>query len=84
MGRGAWPQRRHEFLERALCVCVGLYAAGAGVRDVGAEAADDVEFFDKYCDEGYAIIDAVDTAKIKKKIDVEKIREFLAEITADV
>lgn len=39
------------------------------------------KFFDKYCDEGYAMIDAVDTAKLKKKIDVEKIREFLKEIS---
>jgi hypothetical protein len=39
------------------------------------------KFFDKYCDEGYAIIDAVDAAKMKKKIDVKKIREFLETIS---
>ncbi len=39
------------------------------------------KFFDKYCDEGYVIIDAVDMAKFKKRIDVEKIREFLKEIS---
>ena len=34
-------------------------------------------FFNKYCDEAYAIIDAVDTAKKKKALDTKKIKTFL-------
>ena len=30
-------------------------------------------FFDKYCDEAYAIIDAADTKKIKKALDLNKL-----------
>src|ERR1700682_527741 len=33
-------------------------------------------FFDKYCDEAYAIIDAVDTPKKKKAIDTKKLNAF--------
>lgn len=35
-------------------------------------------FLDKYCDESYAIIDAIDTAKKKKALNAAKITEFLA------
>ncbi|MBW8888467.1 MAG: hypothetical protein JF616_11985 [Fibrobacteres bacterium] len=35
-------------------------------------------FFDKYCDEAYAIIDAVDTAKKKAALDTAKLKAFLA------
>ena len=34
-------------------------------------------FFDKYCDEAYAIIDAIDTAKKKKALDAAKLNAFL-------
>jgi hypothetical protein len=34
-------------------------------------------FVDKYCDEAYAIIDAVDTAEKKRNLDEEKINKFL-------
>jgi hypothetical protein len=34
-------------------------------------------FFDKYCDEAYAIIDAIDTAKKKKALDAAALAEFL-------
>ena len=34
-------------------------------------------FFDKYCDEAYAIIDAIDTAKKKKALDAGVLGEFL-------
>lgn len=34
-------------------------------------------FLKKYCDEAYAIIDAVDTAKKKRNLDEKKIKEFL-------
>jgi hypothetical protein len=34
-------------------------------------------FFEKYCDEAYAIIDAVNTAKIKKALDTKKLKAFL-------
>ena len=34
-------------------------------------------FFNKYCDEAYAIIDAIDTAKAKKALDTKKIKAFL-------
>jgi len=37
-------------------------------------------FLNKYCDEAYAIIDAVDTAKKKRNLDVKKIDEFLAKV----
>jgi hypothetical protein len=35
-------------------------------------------FFNKYCDEAYAIIDAVDTAKKRKGLDEKKIKAFLS------
>jgi len=34
-------------------------------------------FVDKYCDEVYAIIDAIDTPEKKRTLDAEKINEFL-------
>jgi hypothetical protein len=34
-------------------------------------------FVDKYCDEAYAIIDAVDTPEKKRNLDEKKIEEFL-------
>ena len=34
-------------------------------------------FVDKYCDEAYAIIDAIDTPEKKRNLDEEKINEFL-------
>jgi hypothetical protein len=34
-------------------------------------------FFDKYCDEAYAIIDAVNTRKKRQALDERKIRSFL-------
>jgi hypothetical protein len=37
-------------------------------------------FLKKYCDEAYAIIDAVDTAKKKRNLDVKKINAFLASV----
>jgi hypothetical protein len=40
------------------------------------------KFFDKYCDEAFAIIDAVDSTKIKKNIDAAKIREFIDELSS--
>jgi hypothetical protein len=40
------------------------------------------KFFDKYCDEAYAIIDAVDSTKINKNIDAAKIREFFDELSS--
>ncbi|HZZ27710.1 MAG TPA: hypothetical protein VFE46_06845 [Pirellulales bacterium] len=39
-------------------------------------------FFDKFCDEAYAIIDAVDTQKIKQNIDVNKLEELIAVLAA--
>ena len=35
-------------------------------------------FFDKYCDEAYAIFDAQDTAKLRKALDRKKLSAFLA------
>jgi hypothetical protein len=35
-------------------------------------------FIDKYCDEAYAIFDAINTAKMKAAFDVKKINSFLA------
>jgi len=35
-------------------------------------------FVDKYCDEAYAIIDAIDTPQKKRNLDEEKINKFLA------
>jgi len=37
-------------------------------------------FLDKYCDEAYAIIDAVNTAKKKAAINVKKLETFLASL----
>ncbi len=37
-------------------------------------------FFDKYCDEAYTIIDAVNTAKTRKALDAGKINAFLAKL----
>lgn len=37
-------------------------------------------FFAKYCDEAYAIIDAVDTAKKKRALDAVKLDAFLASL----
>ncbi len=37
-------------------------------------------FFAKYCDEAYAIIDAVETAKTKKAINVKTLDAFLATV----
>ena len=34
-------------------------------------------FFNKYCDEAYAIIDAVDTAKKRKGLNAKKIKAYL-------
>ena len=34
-------------------------------------------FLNKYCDEAYAIIDAVDTAKKKKAINLIKLNKML-------
>lgn len=34
-------------------------------------------FIDKYCDEAYAIFDATDTAKVKRGVDLAKLRAFL-------
>ena len=36
------------------------------------------KFFDKYCDEAYAIIDAINTAKLKKAIDTKQLVAFLS------
>ena len=36
------------------------------------------KFFDKYCDEAYAVIDAVDTPKKRQLLDGKKIDTFLA------
>ena len=38
-------------------------------------------FFDKYCDEAFAIIDAVDRAKVKRLLDARKLRVFLGTVT---
>jgi hypothetical protein len=38
-------------------------------------------FFDKYCDEAYAIIDAPDSTKLKKIIDAEKLRQYLNDLS---
>ncbi|MFL6255792.1 MAG: hypothetical protein ACJ74T_12335 [Pyrinomonadaceae bacterium] len=35
-------------------------------------------FVNKYCDEAYAIFDALNTAKLKKALDVKEINSFLA------
>jgi hypothetical protein len=35
-------------------------------------------FLDRYCDEAYAIFDALDTAKLKRLVRTDEIREFLA------
>ena len=35
------------------------------------------KFIDRYCDEAYAIFDAVDTAKVKKAVDLGKLKCFL-------
>ena len=35
-------------------------------------------FFDKYCDEAYAIFDALNEAKIARAVDVAQINNFLA------
>ena len=35
-------------------------------------------FFRKYCDEAYAIIDAIDTPKKRRALDTKKLRQFLA------
>jgi hypothetical protein len=35
-------------------------------------------FFDKYCDEAYAMIDALNTAKTRRALDRSKIEKFLA------
>ncbi|HEX7112548.1 MAG TPA: hypothetical protein VF216_08890 [Mizugakiibacter sp.] len=37
-------------------------------------------FLGKYCDEAYAIIDAVDTAKKKRTVDAAKLEAFLASL----
>ena len=37
-------------------------------------------FFNKYCDEAYAIIDARDTAKKRKGLDAKKINTFLSKL----
>ena len=34
-------------------------------------------FFGKYCDEAYAIIDALDTAKKRRALDKRKLERFL-------
>ncbi len=36
------------------------------------------KFMDKYCDESYAIIDAIDSPKKKKALDSGKLKEFLS------
>ena len=38
------------------------------------------KFFDKYCDEAYAVIDAVDTQKKKQLVDGKKIDDFLRKL----
>lgn len=35
-------------------------------------------FIDKYCDEAYAIFDAIDSAKLKKALDTGAVKEYLA------
>jgi len=35
-------------------------------------------FFRKYCDEAYAVIDAVDTAKKRRFLDVQKLKRYIA------
>ncbi len=37
-------------------------------------------FLDKYCDETYAIIDAMDTVKKKKALDGKKLKDFLSSL----
>ena len=37
-------------------------------------------FFDKYCDEAYAIIDAINTKKKKKALDQKKVTAFLSKL----
>jgi hypothetical protein len=39
-------------------------------------------FIDKYCDEAYAIFDAVDTAKAKKALDTLRLTAMLSEVSA--
>jgi hypothetical protein len=36
------------------------------------------DFFDKYCDEAYGIIDALNTAKVKKALDTKRLAAFLS------
>jgi hypothetical protein len=36
------------------------------------------KFFDRYCDEAYAVIDAADTLKKQQLLDEKKIDTFLA------
>ena len=64
------------------CLCRAIRRLARSCVTWGRKQQMTWKFFDKYCDEAYAIIDAVDGAKIKKTIDVEKIREFLNELPA--
>jgi hypothetical protein len=47
---------------------------------LGQQAANEWAFLKRSCDEAYAIIDAVDTAKKKRSLDVKKINAFLASV----
>jgi hypothetical protein len=38
------------------------------------------EFFEKYCDEAYAVIDALDTAKKRRAFDTSRIERFLTKL----
>jgi hypothetical protein len=38
------------------------------------------KFFDKYCDEAYAVFDAVDTQKKRQLVDGKKIDDFLRKL----
>ena len=40
-------------------------------------------FFDKYCDEAYAIIDAINTTKKKKALDAKKLNTFLSGLSKE-
>ena len=66
---------RAEFVGRPSRDDARLQPQRPGLRDVGRKQQMTWAFFDKYCDEAYAIVDDKDSAK--SKLDVQKLVDAL-------
>ena len=75
MGRGVGPSGKPNSWGGVLAP--GYTRAGPVCVTWGQKQQMTWAVFDKYCDEAYAIIDAIDTPKKKKALDAKALDAFL-------